>query len=212
VNCDINCERVCIHVSVFIPLSSQLSFWRFRGIFRAITNVPLSCEQITTFSRQPQVTFAEYRSAGKAEPRLGAIPDCCRKRCSDRDPTGLNEAFKTYYYHRICKTALRCDVFAAGVMSEELCTPCVSSGPSALNKRLLRVQLIHQLHNSCPAECGEASRLVQATASPDTVQHMLRKLLERKSSLSLSSGSSVTTSDLASLWGQSVSSSRAPSF
>jgi hypothetical protein len=97
------------------------------------------------------------------------------------------------------------------MMSEELRPPC-SSGPSALNKRLLQVQLIHQLHTSSPAERGEASRLVQATANPDTVQHMLRKLLERKSSLSIGSGGSVSSSELADLWGQSVSSSRAPSF
>lgn len=97
------------------------------------------------------------------------------------------------------------------MMSEELSPPC-ASGPSALNKRLLRVQLIHQLHTTSAAECGEASRLVQATANPETVQHMLRKLLERKSSLSMGSGGSITSSDLVNLCGQSFSSSRAPSF
>lgn len=92
-----------------------------------------------------------------------------------------------------------------------VCTP--SSVARALNKRLLRVQLLHQLHTSSPAECGEATRLVEATANnPDTVQAMLRRLLERKSSLSMSSGSSVTTSDLAGLWAQSASSNSAPSF
>jgi hypothetical protein len=95
-------------------------------------------------------------------------------------------------------------------MTEDVCTR--STVARALNKRLLRVQLLHQLHTSPPAECGEASRLVEATANSDTVTHMLRRLLERKSSLSTGNGSSVTTSDLADLWGQSASSSRAPSF
>ncbi len=97
-------------------------------------------------------------------------------------------------------------------MTEEVRTR--STVARALNKRLLRVQLLHQLHTSSPAECGEASRLIEATANPDTgsVQAMLRKLLERRSSLSIGSGSSVTTSDLADLWGQSASSSSAPSF
>lgn len=87
-----------------------------------------------------------------------------------------------------------------------------SSSQVMLDKRLLRVQLLHQLHTNSPAESGEASRLVDATSNPDTVQHMLRRLLERKSSLSIGSGGSVTSSDLAGLWGNSSSSSRAPSF
>lgn len=98
-------------------------------------------------------------------------------------------------------------------MSEMLSAHSASSDASrAINKRLLRVQLLHQLHTSSPVESGEASRLVEATATPDTLQHMLRKLLERRSSLSIGSGGSVTSSDISALWGQSVTSSRAPSF
>lgn len=100
----------------------------------------------------------------------------------------------------------------AGVMSEDLGPPCASNGSQVLNKRLLRVQLMHQLHTVSPAESGEASRLNSATANPETLQHMLRRLLERKSSLSMGSGGSVSSSDLSCLWGNSISSSSAPSF
>lgn len=97
-------------------------------------------------------------------------------------------------------------------MSESLDPPHASRGSRVVDKRLLRVQLMHQLHTNSAMESGEASRLVEATATPETLHQMLRKLLERKSSLSIGSSGSVTSSDLADLWGQSIMSSRAGSF
>jgi hypothetical protein len=108
--------------------------------------------------------------------------------------------------------------------------PTASAIARAFNKRLLKVQLLHQLHHQSAMELGEASRMTRATTDhPDSLAHLLRQLLERQSSSSSSgsmSGGSIASRDLSGLLeasvlraslrssssSSSVSGSRAPSF
>lgn len=92
--------------------------------------------------------------------------------------------------------------------------PSASAIQRAFNKQLLKVQLLHTLHHQSPMELGEATRMTHASSDhPDSIQHLLRRLLERKSSCSSASVTSLDISDLLeSSMSSSSSSSRAPSF
>lgn len=90
--------------------------------------------------------------------------------------------------------------------------PSASSIARAFNKRLLKVQLLHELHHEEPMELGEATRLTRASSggASDACMHhhVLRRLLERSSS----SSASLTSGDILGLLSSSFISSRPPSF